>query len=62
MKDHCTPGSKPVKRTPSTESKRRSEAKGDPDQEETNPGYYTLDGSFITLPARPRTTPKRNTR
>ena len=30
----------------------------DADLQETLPGYYADDGSFVTLPARPRTTPQ----
>jgi hypothetical protein len=61
MKDRRQLGTKRVKMTPSPEAKRRSKAHAEPDQTETDPGYYTPDGSFVALPACPRTTPKRNT-
>ena len=61
MKDRRHLGLKRVKMTPLPDAKRQSKHAVDPNQQETDPGFYTPDGSFVALPARPRTTPKRNT-
>jgi hypothetical protein len=55
-------GQKRVKVSRLSEVQRPSTQRpADPNQQETDPGYYTPDGSFIALPARPRTNSKPNT-
>ena len=61
MNDRRQSGSKRVKLTHLPQPQRQSKAQADPDQTETDPGYYTPDGSFVALPARPRTNRQQNT-